>query len=130
MRHIGILLALLPGSALAQSLPMDTPVTIGGIETVCTGVGLDARADPRWQAYGLKIEVAGPGGDYLAGEHVTIRKDATELLAASCDAPWMLLRLPPGRYGVDARIGDQTVSSPALVPAGGQGRIVLRFAAP
>ena len=32
-----------------------------------------------------------------------------------------------GRYEVEARVGDQTVSSAAFALASGQGRIILRF---
>ena len=44
-------LSLFATAVLAQrGIPMDTPTTIGGIETVCTGVGEQAQ-DPRWLAY-------------------------------------------------------------------------------
>lgn len=74
VKILALVAALVPAAALAQSLPIDAPVTVAGIETVCTGIGLDARTDPRWLAYGLKVEIAGPGGAYLADEQVTIRK--------------------------------------------------------
>jgi hypothetical protein len=128
VKMLALVAALAPAAAPAQPLPIDAPVTVAGIETVCTGVGLDARTDPRWLDYGLKVEIAGPGGAYLADEQVTIRKDGADLITVSCGAPWLLFRLPPGRYAVEARIGGQTASSAAFVPATGQGRIILRFA--
>lgn len=128
VKILALVVAFVPAAALAQSLPIDAPVTVAGIETVCTGIGLDARTDPRWLAYGLKVEIAGPGGAYLADEQVTIRKGGADLISVRCGAPWMLFRLPPGRYAVEARIGGQTASSAAFVPATGQGRIILRFA--
>ena len=126
----GISAILMAQPVLAQGLAMDTPTGIAGVETVCTGVGLDARQDPRWTAYGLKVEIAGAGGKYLGSEVVTLRKDGKTLLEADCGGPWILFRLPPGRYNVEARIGDQTISSAAFVPADGQGRIILRFSDP
>ena len=117
-----------PAQEAAQELAMDTPTQIGGIEAVCTGVSLDAREDPRWAAYGLKVEIAGAGGRYLAEETIAIRQGGKTLLTAGCKGPWMMFRLPPGRYEVEARLGEQSATSAAFVPASGQGRIILRFA--
>jgi len=124
---LGVFAVLVARPGLAQELVMDSPTVIGGIETVCTGVGLDARADPRWSAYGLKVEVAGEGGRYLGGEVVRLSQNGNLLLEAGCTGPWLLFRLPAGRYDVEVRVGDQAVSSAAFVPAQGQGRIILRF---
>ena len=41
---------------------------------VCTGVSLDAREDPRWTAYGLKVEIVGARGRYLAEETLRVRQ--------------------------------------------------------
>ena len=67
-------LCLASPSGLAQTLRMDTPTVIAGVETVCTGASLDARQDPRWDSYGLKVEFAGAGGRYLGDESLTLRK--------------------------------------------------------
>ena len=118
------------GRAYAQpedTLPLDNPTEISGIETVCTGVGLDARADQRWNAYSLRIELAGKGGQYLGDVRVTVTKDNKAILATTCGGPWLLFKLPAARYQVDATIENKTVSSIAYVPASGQGRIILRF---
>lgn len=79
-------------------------------------------------AYGLKVEIAGAGGRYLAEEILAIRQGGKTLLTVDCKGPWMLFRLPPGRYEVEARFGEQSATSAAFVPASGQGRIILRFA--
>ena len=120
-------LCLASPSGLAQTLRMDTPTVIAGVETVCTGASLDARQDPRWDSYGLKVEFAGAGGRYLGDESLTLRKAGAPLLDVTCSGPWLLFRLPPGRYDVEARIASQNASSAAFVPATGQGRIILRF---
>jgi hypothetical protein len=118
------------GPVLAQSdrLAPDAPTKIAGVESVCTGVGLDARQDARWGNYSLKVEIAGPGGQYLGDEHLVLRQSGKDLLTLTCDGPWVLFQLPAGRYEVEARVGGQTVSSAAFAPVSGQGRIILRFA--
>ena len=116
-----------PSLAQPQALPPDKPVMVGGIEVVCTGVGLDARQDARWSAYPLKVEIAGAGGRYLGDIAFQLKKDGATMVSASCDGPWMLFRVAPGRYQVQASIDGHSVASSAIVPAAGQGRIILRF---
>ena len=125
----GLALFLLIQSPLsAEPLVPDTPTGVSDIEVVCTGTSLDAREDPRWNAYSLKIEFAGSGGHYLGGESVTLRRGDAVLFSGSCNGPWLLFRLPPGRYAVEANLDGQTVNSRAIVSAAGQARLVLRFA--
>jgi hypothetical protein len=119
-----------PVTALAQpglSLKPDTPTQIGTAEAVCTGVGSTARQNPAWKAYPLKIEVTGRGGQYLADVNLTLTQADQTIAAVHCDGPWLLFKLPPGRYRVEAEVGSRKEASSALVPVAGQGRIVLRF---
>ena len=133
LANLPVLFALFAGSASAQpvqnpvQLPFDQPTSVDGIETVCTGVGLEARQNPSWQAYGLKVEVAGKGGQYLGDVTVRVSKDGKPVLAAVCGGPWLLFKLSPGRYQIDAAEEGQTAASAAFVPTTGQGRIILRF---
>ncbi len=109
------------------SMPFDSAVTISGGEAVCTGVSMEAREDSRWNAYPLKVEIAGKGGQYLGDVQVTVSKDGAEVAKVTCGGPWLLFKLPPGRYQVDATIEGSTASSSAYSLAEGQGRIILRF---
>ena len=117
-------------NAVAQdvaALAMDTPTQISGVETVCTGVGLESREDPRWAAYSLKVEIAGKGGQYLGDVHVVVSKDGRSVVDANCGGPWLLFKLPAGKYQVTAIVEGNTASSVAYASASGQGRIILRF---
>jgi hypothetical protein len=131
MRMTMLALALgLPATASAQegtSLKPDTPTRMGDIEAVCTGVGSTARQNPAWAAYPLKIEVTGRGGQYLADVHLILTQKDQTMASVHCDGPWLLFRLPPGRYRVEAETEGRKEASSALVPAAGQGRIILRF---
>jgi hypothetical protein len=111
----------------AVQLPYDTPMTIEGVETVCTGIGQDARSDPRWNAYPLKVVLAGEGGQYLGAARLNVAAQGESMMDVSCGGPWVLFKLEPGRYAVTATINGNTAKSTAFVPATGQGRIVLRF---
>jgi hypothetical protein len=120
----------LPATALAQgglSLKPDTPTQIGAVEAVCTGVGSTSRQNPAWKAYPLKIEVTGRGGQYLADVNLTLTQKDQAVASVHCDGPWLLFKLPPGRYRVEAETEGRKEASSALVPATGQGRVILRF---
>jgi hypothetical protein len=113
----------------AVRLPFDTPTMIDGIETVCTGIGQDSRADPRWNAYALKVVLAGEGGQYLGEAQVNVAAEGETKMDVRCGGPWVLFKLEPGRYTVTAAINGNTAKSIAYVSPTGQGRIVLRFPA-
>ena len=127
--------ALLVGGAItcgayAQTpgaMPNDTPTTVDGIETVCTGVAVNPEDMPRWNAYPLKVVVAGKGGQFLAGEQVTVTQGGHNVVRVICDGPWLLFKLAPGEYRVSATLDGKTEESVAHAPKSGQGRITLRF---
>ena len=111
----------------AERLPLGEPVRVNMTQSVCTGESLDVRADARWNDYALKIEFAGPGGQYVGGEAVSVGQSGKILLEVICPGPWLLLQLSPGRYDVSATLGRQTARSAAFVSKKGQGHIILRF---
>jgi len=106
--NIAIALSVAAGSGLALPLLTDTalavqdqPMVIGGIETVCTGVG-SAKDNPAWSAYPVKLVFANPAGEDLAQIHVAVMQGAKPVLETDCDAPWVLMKLPAGSYNVAA----------------------------
>lgn len=126
--------ALFAVAAQADSpIAMDRPVTISGIETVCTGIA-DSKDDPRWKAYPIRVEFSNKAAQYIAGAHVALAKaDGTELVQFDCPASWVLFKLAPGQYKVTAVIGPEaggTASASFSPPAKGQKRVVLRFSGP
>jgi hypothetical protein len=76
------------GIAWAQSdAPLDgQPMTISGVETVCTGTTTDVRADPQWRAYPFHLEVAGKDGQYLGDENVTVSGNGHSV-SVKCGVP-------------------------------------------
>ena len=145
MRHALILAAiaaLAAAPALAKEepaaeapaptvLPLDAAQTIGDAEVACTGIG-QTRADPKWATFPVRLEFANPRAEYLVGAIVTV-SDARGrgLFTVSCDAPWVLLRMPPGSYRVSATLtgapNARPRSAPISPPRSGQTRVVLTF---
>jgi hypothetical protein len=120
------------GAAVAQietapPLPMDSPQAMRSMEAVCTGIGLDSRKDPRWNAYPLKIEVVGTRGQYLGETRVTVIKDDEAVVSVRCGGPWVLLRIEPGVYGVTAELDGIAKSAKVSVGGKTQARVVIRF---
>ena len=110
----------------------DTPTTINGIETVCTGVG-SAKDDPRWSAYPVKIVLATTGGANLANAHVSLSKGGKEVAGLDCDAPWILFKPPAGGYTATATLiggsGQSHSANFTTAGSGAQKEITIMFAA-
>jgi len=128
--HIAVLV-LLAGTtaALADPAPMDTPVQMNGLETVCTGVG-ETKDDPKWLAYPIRIEFSNGGAQYLSGATVRISRGSDTIGSLDCPGAWVLLKGAPGEYRVDVTIDNSSakaVNASFRMGAGGQQRIVLRF---
>jgi len=111
----------------APPLPFDSPVSMRAMEAVCTGIGADARNDPRWPTYPLRIELVGRAGEYLGQASVTLTQNDEAIISVRCGGPWLLMRLPPGAYDVTAAVENVSKTGRVTVPATGQGRLVLRF---
>jgi hypothetical protein len=132
-----LLIAVLSASALSMAhaqditkappLPFDSPVSMRAMEAVCTGIGADARNDPRWATYPLRIELVGRAGQYLGQAEVTLAQNDEAIIGVQCGGPWLLVRLPPGMYDVTATVQNVSKMGRVTVPATGQGRLILRF---
>lgn len=114
-------LAVLAQSAFAVQ---DRPTTIGGVETVCTGVG-SAKDNPAWSSYPVKLVFANPGGEDLAQEHVSVMQRGKPVVETDCDAPWVLMKLPAGEYSVAASIGARTGNASFSTSGSGQKTVTI-----
>jgi hypothetical protein len=117
--------------ANADPLPMDSPVSADGVETVCTGIG-SAQDDPRWKDYPVRVEFSNGGAQYLAGVHLTLSGKGKTLAAFDCAGSWVLFKLAPGSYKVTAALtgnqGSKAARSATFSPpATGQKRVVIQF---
>ena len=111
----------------APPFPMDTPQTMRNFEAVCTGIGSEARTDPRWAAYPLRVEVTGRAGIYLGAAQVTLNKDGDALVSVNCSGPWVLFRVPPGAYEVTAETSGLVKNGRVNVGGRSQARLIIRF---
>ena len=133
LKFVGMTAVALIGCAAAraevQSLPPDQPVVVNGLDLVCTGVGEDARNDPRWTAYPVRIEFANATAQYLSDVALTVATaGGKQLFEVTCDSPWILANLEPGKYVLAATFEGITKTEKFTSPKSGQARFVVRFA--
>lgn len=124
----GIVLAL-TAPAFAGSMPMDRPVQVNGLTTVCTGIG-ETKDDPQWKTYPVRIEFSNGGAQYLAGATLRVSKGRAMIAEMDCPGAWVLLKGTAGSYRVTATIdGSQgkPVNARFKMGSGAQKRVVLRF---
>ena len=111
----------------AGSLPIDQPTQVKGVETACTGIGNREENEARWRNYPAKLEVVGDHGQWLADETVSVDGNG-QALQVNCEAPWVLMRLEPGRYHATVRIPDAAPKHISFtVPQEGQRDVIVRF---
>lgn len=111
-----------------RAMPLDRPVEVDGYELACTGVGDEAREEPRWTEYPVRIEFANRDAQYLADIDVAVADaDGRLLFAVLCQSPWLLAKLPPAKYTATGTFEGITKTATFKAPATGQSRIVITF---
>ncbi|WP_280152500.1 carboxypeptidase regulatory-like domain-containing protein [Piscinibacter sp. XHJ-5] len=133
MTLLSVTAAFVSCAALAQgALPPEQ--RIGDIAFVTGGVG-DEQATVFKQAmpsYPLAIEVlrtSSGRGEYTSGAQVVVTtRSGNPVLSARAEGPFMLVRVPPGDYQVQATLSGRVLTRDVSVGAGGSARAVLAFA--
>jgi len=101
----------------------------GGVPFVSGGVGGEEQAELRAEAarYSLWVVTAERGsGVYLADVQLTLRDAAGRtVLDEALDGPWLMAKVPPGRYTLEARCEGQTLRRSVTI--GGKGMQQLHF---
>ena len=131
-----VALALLLGTAPAAyahhevEVPLEESASVGGVNAMCTGVGLSAREEAMNNGFPLRVEVAGRNGQYLGDAIVEISGGGlAQNVAVQCQGPWVLFDVPEGSYSITTMIGHDGPSRTASANVGGAGqdRLVMHF---
>lgn len=113
------------GAALLLALPT---AGMAMVNTLSTGVGVDARVDH--PEYSVRLSFAKASGPYLANIAVTV-KDAQgrTVLDTVSNGPWLFIDLPAGDYHVVARdITGTMTGADFSAPSSGQNWVHLTWA--
>jgi hypothetical protein len=126
--------ALLAATAVAQTATLPPEQRAGDVAFVTGGVSDDEAAvfKSAMGNYPLAIEVVQSNagrGLYTAGATVQVtRRNGEVMLNTRADGPFVLVRLPPGSYRVDATFNGRTISKDVSVAQNGSAHAVLSFA--
>ncbi|MEJ8845335.1 carboxypeptidase-like regulatory domain-containing protein [Variovorax rhizosphaerae] len=130
MRPVAV--AVLCGAGLLGALSAQAanpPIHMtNGIEYMSGGIGKDEAqfmetVSPRWAAtleFAVKDATNAQGADFAANVQVRVVDAATgkALLSAQSEGPFLLARLDPGRYDVEATLNGQTLKQELTVRVG------------
>jgi hypothetical protein len=97
----------------------------GDVSYTSGGVGKDESDALRaaQHSWPLSMRFTGPTADYLADVHVKITDaHSADVLDATSRGPYMLVKLRPGHYTVQASYKDHTQSKSVTIPAKGGAR--------
>ncbi|NTV11707.1 MAG: carboxypeptidase regulatory-like domain-containing protein [Zoogloea sp.] len=104
-----------------------------GITYISGGIGQDESkallaAAPR---YSLALTFTASSGAYLSDVRVTVKKASGQsLFSATSDGPMLLLKLPPGKYRLNATFAGKTVTQDISLAKGAHKRLTLRWPVP
>ena len=84
--------------------PLPLVQVINGVDYMNGGAGVYEAEylKSRGAEFPLQLMFSGRGGEYGVADKVTIRSDDRELISVPDAGPFLLLKLPPGRYTVEA----------------------------
>jgi hypothetical protein len=128
-----VLGALVLGAAVLPSVAVEVRRD-RDVYWVSGGVGIDEREEMVMALpdHNLKVlTAADKSGAFLSAVQVVVRDAAGRTaLETSLDGPWLLARLPPGRYELVATYDGRSQTRTFTVPASGRREIFLYWAAP
>jgi len=116
------------GNANGTGLPQTQQQ--GDVSFVSGGVGLDESrallsAASQWP---LSLRFTAGSGEYLADVHVTITDaHGTSVLDTTSRGPYMLVKVPPGRYSVSVSHAGIAKTSAVTVAANGTARATFAW---
>lgn len=126
------LVALMMGAGVAHATSALPPIHRSGpVEYLSGGIGLSEstaieRASKQWP---LALEFAvkdGEHADFAAGVKVLVRNDdGHAALKTTSQGPFLLARLTPGRYTVDATLAGKTLRRQVVVEHGEAAKAVF-----
>ncbi|WP_321958373.1 carboxypeptidase-like regulatory domain-containing protein [Burkholderia cenocepacia] len=118
--------------AYAQSDGLPAARQQGDVTFVSGGVGQDEstafqRSESQWP---LALRFTGKGGEFLADVHVRIVDGkGAEVLKTDARGPYMLVKVPPGRYTVHASYQGSDESRAVTVGSKGGAKAAFQWSA-
>ena len=105
--------------------------TVGNVPYVSGGIGIASidRLDTMSSQFNVKLVFALKSGEYLSDVKVTITDAAGKAIVDTMsDGPWLLTKLPPGKYQIAASFAGNTVKRTVAVGAARLNTVDFRWA--
>jgi hypothetical protein len=101
----------------------------GDVSFVTGGVGRDESTALRQarRQWPMSLQFTGPGASYVSDVHVQIAKGGDTVLDTTTHGPYLLVRLPQGRYTVTATYSGVTRKQTLNVRGTGSARATFSF---
>ncbi|HKO89348.1 MAG TPA: carboxypeptidase regulatory-like domain-containing protein [Burkholderiales bacterium] len=103
----------------------------GNVSYVTGGIGLEEREAlvTNTSDFNLKVVNAIPGGAYVSDTTVSVvNATGQEVLRTTLDGPWLIAKLPPGKYTISASDLSRTAQARTVqLSERGQREVVLRW---
>jgi hypothetical protein len=125
--------AITPSASDASLPPVQSQ---GQTEFVTGGIGLDESEaiKKEGRSWPLKLEFAQAGAprpEYIGDVKITIKdKSGTVVLDASAEGPYMLIKLAPGKYSLDATYASITLHRDLKLEKGQNRKVTLLWPLP
>lgn len=127
--------ALLAAGTTRAAAQLPDVQSAAGIEYLSGGIGLDESqailgASRNWPLTLEFSQTASPRAHYVADVDVSIHEPSgRSLLGTTADGPYLLVRLAPGRYTINATLGGKTLTRTVTLRAGAPARLSFQWPA-
>ena len=110
----------------------------GQIEFIAGGVGKEEgdailRAAKSWPLLLELTQISGPRAEYISDVQIKIKdksdKSGNPILDITVEGPHVLVKLPPGKYGIDATYESRTIRRDVTIQRGQNKKISLTWPA-
>lgn len=130
---LGVAGALVASTRFAAARSLREGRTAQGRPYTAGGIGLDESEQMKSMARDmpLSITVAAKSGAYLADTHIRIQDARGQVvLDTQLDAPYLLVDLTPGKYGVEATFQGKKQQRNVNIATSTRAKVVFSFDAP
>ena len=122
------------GPALSDTASLPAAQVQGGVSYVTGGIGDDEaavfkRAAATYPLEMMFVQKARPRDEFLADVRVSVRdRSGNSLLDTTAEGPFLLAKLPPGKYKIEAEYRGQRKQQSVEVRSGAHRRAVFVWA--
>src|SRR3954447_15836888 len=136
-----VLVSSFPTLSFGQDAGQEGDITLppgqsqGQIEFLTGGVGKDEadairRAAKSWPLLIELSAAAAARAEYISDTQIKIKdKSGNTVLDTTADGPYILVKLPPGKYGLDATHESRTIHRDVTIQRGQNKKVTLTWPA-